>query len=393
MKRESYQRGTVVRKTRTKGPDVWAFRYMDSEGIHRSERIGTVDQYRTKAAAEKQAAKFLKEINERIAGIRVAGLCDRYEKDGMDVRKHTASSYRSFLKRVRADWGAERVEDMAKDIMGMETWVNELTTLATEDRTSKRGEFICGRAAKPLSKKSKLHVKAFLHRLMECAMKWGLLALQRNPVELVQVKGRRIRVRVITLLTGKQYRAIIKDADLPQHVRVMIQIAMILGLRASEILGLKWEDVDFKKQTITVRRSVVGKDSDETKTLESAAEMPMHANLATILKAWRKFEEPVKGWLFGNLLTGRPFWRGTLQQDYLVPAGKKVGIESLGWHDFRHTYRAMMGEGDEEISLEMQKTLMRHSDISTTLGYGGARSLKKIRAANAKVVEMLRKRA
>ena len=52
----------------------------------------------------------------------------------------------------------------------------------------------------------------------------------------------------------------------------------------------------------------------------------------------------------------------------------------------------MMGESDD-IPLEMQKTLMRHSDISTTLAYGGKRSANKTRAANAKVVEMLRKRA
>jgi hypothetical protein len=51
----------------------------------------------------------------------------------------------------------------------------------------------------------------------------------------------------------------------------------------------------------------------------------------------------------------------------------------------------MMGE--EEIPLEMQKTLMRHTDIRTTLGYGGRRSLAKARAANARVVEMARKRA
>jgi integrase len=73
------------------------------------------------------------------------------------------------------------------------------------------------------------------------------------------------------------------------------------------------------------------------------------------------------------------------------PAGKKVGIPNLGWHDFRHTYRAMMRE--QKISLEEQRTLMRHSDIKTTLGYGGKTPAEVGRPANAKVAEMLRKRA
>jgi integrase len=359
--------------------------------VQRSERLGTVKQYPTKASAEKHAAKLLEEVNDRVAGIKVSGLCDRFIKDGMDVRSHTAMTYRSLLKRVRSDWGDCRLDEMVKDIMAMEDWVNNLTTLPTEDRLSKRGEFIKGRPAKPMSKKTKLHMKAFLSRMIECAMKWGLLTLQRNPVGLIQVKGKRIRVRTNTLLTGKQYRAIIKDPDLPAHVRVMIQVAMYLGLRACEILGLQWTDIDYKKKTIMIQRSVVDKDVDDPKTRESAAELSLHSEIVAILKAWKKAEEPVEGWVFGNILTKRPFWRGTLQQDYLVPAGKKVGIESLGWHDFRHTYRAMMGELD--IPIEMQKTLMRHADISTTLSYGGKRSLSKTREANAMVVEMLRKRA
>jgi integrase len=68
-----------------------------------------------------------------------------------------------------------------------------------------------------------------------------------------------------------------------------------------------------------------------------------------------------------------------------------VGIPNLGWHDFRHTYRAMMDE--LKISLEEQRTLMRHEDIRTTLGYGGKSKAETGRAANARVVEMLRKRA
>jgi integrase len=73
------------------------------------------------------------------------------------------------------------------------------------------------------------------------------------------------------------------------------------------------------------------------------------------------------------------------------PAGKKVGIPNLGWHDFRHTYRAMMRE--LKISLEEQRTLMRHGDIRTTLGYGGESKAETVRGPNARVVEMLRKQA
>ena len=50
MKRTSYQQGTVTRKPRKLGPDVWVFRYMDG-GVQKSAILGTVDKFKTKAAA------------------------------------------------------------------------------------------------------------------------------------------------------------------------------------------------------------------------------------------------------------------------------------------------------------------------------------------------------
>jgi integrase len=138
-------------------------------------------------------------------------------------------------------------------------------------------------------------------------------------------------------------------------------------LIAGIILGLRWEDdVDLDRGVLMVRRSHVGKVVDDTKTEESEQELPIHEDLQLVLEAWRDDQIPVEGWLFGNIVTGRPFWRDSLQVDHLVPAGKKVGIANLGQHDFRHTYRAMMRE--LKISLEEQKTLMRHEDIRTTPG-------------------------
>lgn len=393
MKRTSFQSGSVVLKPRKRGPDVWAFRYME-DGVQKSKILGTVQKFRTKASAQKEAAKVILEINERLAGIRVSGLCDRFEKASMEMRSRTMSTYLGFLKRVRADFGAMRVDQMVADIIGMETWINALETVPVEGSETRKA-----RPAHPLSKRTKLHYKAFLHLLIELAMKWGLHPVQRNPASLIKVKGKPQRVRQITLLTGEQYRKLIADPDLEQHVRVMIQVAMLLGIRISEVLGLKWDAIDFKAAVVSIRVSVVGKNADDTKTLASEDELPMHEDLAAVLQAWKDENSGEDGtilskndWLFGNEATGRPFWGGTLQQDHLVPAGKKVGIQALGWHDFRHTYAAMMD--DEGIDLDVRKKLMRHADIAMTLKYGQRKSnTEQTRTSNAKVVELLRKRA
>jgi integrase len=94
---------------------------------------------------------------------------------------------------------------------------------------------------------------------------------------------------------------------------------------------------------MSIHRSHVGKHTGDTKTEGSEEELPIHEDLFAVLEAWREEQTidgvhtPINGWLFGNLITGRPFWRGSLQKDHLIPASQKVGIPNLDWHDFRHT--------------------------------------------------------
>lgn len=69
-----------------------------------------------------------------------------------------------------------------------------------------------------------------------------------------------------------------------------------------------------------INRSQVGKHTGDTKTEGSGEGLPIHEDLYAILEAWRE-EQAVEGihttvnrWLFGSLVTGLPFCRGTLQK-------------------------------------------------------------------------------
>jgi len=75
-----------------------------------------------------------------------------------------------------------------------------------------------------------------------------------------------------------------------------------------------------------------------------------------------------------------------LQGEVLVPAGKKIGIESLGWHTFRHSYRSMLDVCGAPIGV--QQKLMRHAQVSTTMQYGNAYMTEKRKAYGA-VVQMV----
>lgn len=93
-------------------------------------------------------------------------------------------------------------------------------------------------------------------------MKWGYVPVDRNPIDLVEVKrpkGIQPKKRLKEPLTRKQINDLLSDPKLPQHVRVMSILSLGLGLRASELLGLRWEDIDMRKGELNIVRGAVGR--------------------------------------------------------------------------------------------------------------------------------------
>ena len=68
----------------------------------------------------------------------------------------------------------------------------------------------------------------------------------------------------------------------------------------------------------------------------------------------------------------------------------KKGLGSIGWHTFRHTYRSLLSAAG--TALDVQKELLRHAELRTTMKYGGA-AMENKRSANTKVVTMVLRRS
>ena len=172
----------------------------------------------------------------------------------------------------------------------------------------------------------------------------------------------------------------------------MVVIAQCLGLRVSEIVGLRWEDFDFDAGTLLVQRSVVHGRVDAVKTEYSQDLMPLDPSLAGVVLEWKN-QHPVLGdvdWVFQNPVTHRPYHQEQIQKRYLKPVGSKAGLPfSLGWHTFRHTYRAWLDDTGAPMSVQQQ--LMRHASIQTTMNVYGQAMPETKPQANSKIVQMLKR--
>jgi integrase len=168
------------------------------------------------------------------------------------------------------------------------------------------------------------------------------------------------------LLRAQEFCALLKH--IPESCRTICILAMCLGLRVSELLGLKWRDIDWDGMRIAIRHANVYCRQADVKTRASQERMPLDRSLAEKLRQHRlRFASRpnIENWVFANPATGKPYWPGRVQENWPVPAAKKLGIGRIGWHTFRHSHSTLLHALG--VDLKVQQELLRHADVRTTL--------------------------
>jgi integrase len=368
VRRTRYQFGTVERKKRKHGPDVWVLRYymQNEEGSrsYASRTIGNLKEYPTETLARKAAEAIRMEANPEKATL--GAVVDRYTRESVPARYSTRNSYLSRLRlHIKPKWGSCTLEELANATLKIARWLESLD----------------------MAPKSRGHLKALLHRLFECAMKWNLYPVGRNPMELVEVKNVIKRLKQPRVLSYVEFWTLL--SFLCDPYRTMVLVAQCLGLRVSEVMALQWSDFDFPRLTVRVQRDIVHGRVDEVKTEYSNDDLPLDSDFAAVMLNWKaRCPATPEGWVFPNLETSKPYWQDGVRKDHIQPAGLKAGLgRNIGWHTFRHTYRTWLDSTGAPVS--MQRDLMRHASIQTTMNvYGRANMSEAKRQANSKVVRM-----
>ena len=214
-------------------------------------------------------------------------------------------------------------------------------------------------------------------------MLWGLMDVQRNPMELVKLKGTSKRLKKPQILTPENFQELV--SMLREPYRTMVIVAMCTGMRVSEVLALRWEHIDFEAGAMLVQQGVVNGRIGRVKTEASNDYIPLDPAFAQILLYWKG--DRSSGLVFPSHITGGCYYAGVIQQQILKPAGEKIGLQGIGWHVFRHTYRSLLDETGAPIGV--QQKLMRHSNVATTMNVYGNASLRAKQRANSKVVQMV----
>jgi integrase len=248
-----------------------------------------------------------------------------------------------------------------------------LTTLLTSGRLA-RHEKEAATMPAGLAPASVLLVRAVLRRALGQAVRRGHLA--RNVAALIDPPPATTPEALV--LDDDQARALLTAAT-GTRLEGIVTIALGLGLRQGEALGLTWDDIDLDASTVHVRRQLKRSAGvwrlGELKTPSSRRDLPLPAVVATALRQHRARQAQER------LLAGRD-WRGSpwplvfpssvgtpwtarnLTRAFKTLLGKAGLPTELHWHELRHSAGSLLHA--RGVDLATIKAILGHSQIAVT---------------------------
>ena len=237
-----------------------------------------------------------------------------------------------------------------------------------------------------LSPQTVTNIRTVLRSGLSQAMKWNLVS--RNSAALVNAP--RIPHKRIEPLDPEHARMLLEAAKGGRYEAIYI-VALTLGMRRGEVLGLRWSDIDFDGRAIRVNRSMQrlstgssdkGKRSElqatETKTDGSRRTIALPDSVVRALR-WHRARQAQDrlaagmSWkdqdlVFTNRI-GRPIEPMLLHRDYKALL-KRAGLpESLRFHDLRHSAASLLLAQGVHPRAIME--LLGHSSITVTMNVYG----------------------
>lgn len=218
-----------------------------------------------------------------------------------------------------------------------------------------------------------------LHKALDTAMKWGLVA--RNVCDLVsppRTKGFEIK----PLSVDEIHRLL--TATRGHYLEALFTLALASGMRRGELMGLKWQDINFATSTLQVRRILTRVPTmlkagesyveSEPKTQKSRRNIIIASFALDVLKQHRirQLEAKLKA---GSTWKEHDYVFCTSVGTHLNPTRdildqlksllKKAGLPNIRFHDLRHSSATLLLSMG--IHPKVVQELLGHSNISMTM--------------------------
>ena len=349
MARGSIRQRSKVRK------DSWTVQvYLGRDPSTGKKRYRSEAVRGTRAQAERRLTEILREIDmgssvPKPSGLTVGEYLEGWLRDPMEarVRLRTLEGYQlhvrgNIVPRIGAvplgRLTVRQVQDMEADLL-------------------RSG----GRDGRGLSPRTVIHVHRVLYTALKHALRLELVS--RNVAAAVQPpRAPRYEARTLSWDEARSF-----FAGVPNPLfRSIFLLAFQTGLRRSEILGLRWRDLDLPGGFLSVRRGLVKLPSGgvvvtEPKSGRGRVVVLLEDSVRILRSHLESF--PGNGDFVFCHSGGEPL-NPVLVTDAFRRAARKAGFDGLRFHDLRHTHASLMLAGGSHLKVVSER--LGHSSIVIT---------------------------
>ena len=302
----------------------------------------------TKRDAERRLTEILGEIAAAAftepSRVSVADYLDQWLRDyvALSVRPRTAQGYRTIVRRLKGGLGRVRLADLKPQHVQ---------------------RYYANLLADGLSAQTVRHHHRLLSQSVRQAVRWNIVP--RNVME--RVTPPRLSKPEVVSLSASEAQALLKAAEGTDYY-LPIHLALYAGLRRSEVLGLRWSDVDLSTRRLTVVRTMVALSGErphfaEPKSRESRRTIAFGEVTEEVLRPRRAMP---------NVQVCARSGGSEMLPDSLTHGFRKIAVKcglEARFHDLRHAHASLLLESG--VPLHVVKTRMGHSSIQTTVDIYG----------------------
>lgn len=316
--------------------------------------------------AEAFAAVFEKECKEGVKSDTkqtFQAYCDYVInlKEQRGTKHSTIVRYKDLTSRIYPYMGHIKLKDLRVDNL------NDLYTYLLKNEKNKH-------TGKLLSPKTVLEHHRLISTVLEQAVKESLIPF--NPASRADLP--KITRKEVNYFQPEQVHAISSALDNePIKWKMLVHLFLITGARRGEILGLKWDKIDFDNNQLYICNNVlyspdigIYESTPKTDTSKRFVSLPAETmQLLKKYKTWQLSERLRLGVYYedNNFVftqdNGKPMHPDSVT-DYLNKFSKKYNLPHINPHAFRHTMASMLYyNGVDSVSISKR---LGHAQVSTT---------------------------
>ena len=233
---------------------------------------------------------------------------------------------------------------------------------------------------KPLSGKTILEHHRLLRAMLHKAVYWQVIV--SNPAERVQPPKAKKPKR--KYYDDDQCKILLENLEQLDEEQIKYKTAIILtvftGVRLGELMGLEWNDIDFRNGIVSINRSSqyladTGVFTKVPKTESSIREVAIPDFVISLLEEYKLWYEEQKSlygelWIDSNRLfvqaDGKPMHPSTISKWFVKYIGQ-IGLPVINFHGLRHTNATLLIA--QNIDVAVVAARLGHAQITTTFNF------------------------